>query len=175
MALFKKDSTCPSTKSHGGVSYIREKIYATRKNHVHENDFAVSPVIATILLVAIVVILVAAVAVVILPMVDNIDVGKSVSVAVKLNDDGTLPVVTLIGGKDAESMTHLTVYVSGTKDPVISVENPKVGKPYLSSSGLGAVDKQTVSVVGTFDNTNNQTIYTGSFVFKGTAQVALAE
>ncbi|MBE6506892.1 MAG: type IV pilin [Methanocorpusculum parvum] len=139
-------------------------------------DDAVSPVIATLLLVAVVVVLVSMISAVIFPMAGNLDLGKSASAVVRLNDAGTLPVVSVMGGKDAERVTFLTVYVSGTRDAVISAENPLVGKPYSSKlSGLGAVGRQTVSVVAAFDDGSVQTLYTGTLVFQGTPVPSLAE
>ena len=139
-------------------------------------DDAVSPIIATILLVAVVVVLVAVISATVLPMAGNIQTVKSASAVVTLNDAGTLPVATLIGGADAGSMDRLTVYVSGTRDAVISAVNPVVGKPYSSKlPGLGAVGKQTVSIVGTFDDGTVQTLYTGTLVFQGAAVSSLAE
>ena len=126
------------------------------------SDDAVSPVVATILLVAIVVVLAAVISATVIPMAGNIGTVKSVSAVVTLNDAGTLPVVTVVGGTDAESVEKLTVYVSGTKDAVISVSNPLVGK-------------QTVSIVASFDDGTVQTLYTGSLVFKGSAVSSLAE
>ena len=140
------------------------------------NDDAVSPIIATILLVAVVVVLVAVISATVLPMAGNIQTVKSASAVVTLNDAGTLPVATLVGGADAGSMDRLTVYVSGTRDAVISAVNPVVGKPYSSKlPGLGAVGKQTVSIVGTFDDGTVQTLYTGTLVFQGAAVSSLAE
>ncbi len=140
------------------------------------SDDAVSPVVATILLVAIVVVLAAVISATVIPMAGNIGTVKSVSAVVTLNDAGTLPVVTVVCGTDAEYVEKITVYVSGTKDAVISVSNPLVGKPYSSKlSGLGAVGKQTVSIVADFDDGTVQTLYTGSLVFKGSAVSSLAE
>lgn len=139
-------------------------------------DDAVSPIIATILLVAVVVVLVAVISATVLPMAGNIQTVKSASAVVTLNDAGTLPVATLVGGADAGSMDRLTVYVSGTRDAVISAVNPVVGKPYSSKlPGLGAVGKQTVSIVGTFDDGTVQTLYTGTLVFQGAAVSSLVE
>ena len=133
------------------------------------SDDAVSPVVATILLVAIVVVLAAVVASTVIPMAGNIGTVKSVSAVVTLNDAGTLPVVTVVGGADAEYVEKLTVYVSGTEEAVISVSNPLVGKPYTSDPKfrLGAVGRQTVSIAASFDDGTVQTLYTGTFVFKG--------
>ena len=139
-------------------------------------DDAVSPIIATILLVAVVVVLVAVISATVLPMAGNIQTVKSASAVVTLNDAGTLPVATLVGGADAGSMDRLTVYVSGTRDAVISAVNPVVGKPYSSKlPGLGAVGKQTVSIVGTFDDGTVHTLYTGTLIFQGAAVSSLAE
>ena len=140
------------------------------------SDDGVSPVVATILLVAIVVVLAAVVASTVIPMAGNIGTVKSVSAVVTLNDAGTLPVVTVVGGADAEYVEKLTVYVSGTKDAVISEPNPLVGKPYTSDlQGLGAVGRQAVSIVASFDDGTVQTLYTGTFVFKGSPNPDLAE
>lgn len=140
------------------------------------SDDAVSPVVATILLVAIVVVLAAIISATVIPLAGNIGTVKSVSAVVTLNDEGTLPVVTIVGGTDAEFVEKFTVYVSGTKDAVISEPNPLVGKPYESKlSGLGAVGKQTVSIAASFDDGTVQTLYTGVLVFEGTAVSSLAE
>ena len=128
-------------------------------------DDAVSPVIATILLVAVVVILVAVISAAVLPMAGNLGTVKSASVTVTLNEAGTLPVVTLIGGNDAGSLRNLTVYVSETV--AISKENPKVGIPYSPNGGVSAFhNSQTVNVVGEFNDSTVQTLYTGTLVFK---------
>ena len=130
-------------------------------------DDAVSPVVATILLVAVVVVLVAVISAAVLPMAGDLGTVKSVSVTVGLNADGTLPVVTVIGGDDAGMLTNLTVYVSETDEAVIIEDNPKVGIPY--SSKLEKLDysgQQTVNVVGTFSDSTTQTLYTGTLVFR---------
>ena len=132
-------------------------------------DDAVSPVIATILLVAVVVVLVAVIAAAVLPMAGDLGTVKSVSVTVGLNADGTLPVVTVIGGADAGMLTNLTVYVSGVSDAVIDETKPiVVGKPYSpTTTGLDITDGQhTVNVVGTFSDSTTQTLYTGTLVFR---------
>ena len=130
-------------------------------------DDAVSPVIATILLVAVVVVLVAVIAAAVLPMAGDLGTVKSVSVTVGLNADGTLPVVTVIGGADAGMLTNLTVYVSETDEAVIVEDNPKVGILYSSKlSKLDYAGQQTVNVVGTFSDSTTQTLYTGTLVFR---------
>ena len=130
-------------------------------------DDAVSPVVATILLVAVVVVLVAVISAAVLPMAGDLGTVKSVSVTVGLNADGTLPVVTVIGGDDAGMLTNLTVYVSETDEAVIVEDNPKVGIPYSSKlSKLDYAGQQTVNVVGKFSDSTTQTLYTGTLVFR---------
>lgn len=135
-------------------------------------DDAVSPVIATILLVAVVVILVAVISAAVLPMAGNLGTVKSASVTVTLNEAGTLPVVTLIGGSDAGSLRNLTVYVSNAvvdeDDGGFIITDPKVGIPYIpQESELNPVaGSQTVNVVGEFNDSTVQTLYTGTLVFK---------
>lgn len=136
---------------------------------MQRKDDAVSPVIATILLVAVVVVLVAVIAAAVLPMAGDLGSVKSVSVTVRLNSDGTLPVVTVIGGDDAGMLTNLTVYVSGLSDSVIDETKPIViGKPYSpTTTGLNIPEgQQTVNVVGEFSDSTVQTLYTGTLVFK---------
>ena len=129
-------------------------------------DDAVSPVIATILLVAVVVILVAVISAAVLPMAGNLGTVKSASVTVTLNEAGTLPVVTLIGGSDAGSLRNLTVYVSGDSGNGFVIEHPVVGKPSVASVSLTEKGSQTVNVVGEFNDSTVQTLYTGTLVFK---------
>ena len=129
-------------------------------------DDAVSPVVATILLVAVVVVLVAVIAAAVLPMAGDLGTVKSVSVTVGLNADGTLPVVTVIGGDDAGMLTNLTVYVSETTSAVLSQPEPVVGKPYTATVTLTKNGMQTVNVVGTFSDSTTQTLYTGTLVFR---------
>ena len=130
-------------------------------------DDAVSPVVATILLVAVVVVLVAVISAAVLPMAGDLGTVKSVSVTVGLNADGTLPVVTVIGGDDAGMLTNLTVYVSETDEAVIVEDNPKVGILYSSKlSKLDYAGQQTVNVVGNFSDSTTQTLYTGTLVFR---------
>ena len=129
-------------------------------------DDAVSPVVATILLVAVVVVLVAVIAAAVLPMAGDLGTVKSVSVTVGLNDKGTLPVVTVIGGDDAGMLTNLTVYVSGYDGVVLDTEKPVVGKPYTATVNLAKKGAQTVNVVGEFSDSTTQTLYTGTLVFR---------
>lgn len=130
-------------------------------------DDAVSPVIATILLVAVVVVLVAVITAAVLPMAENLGTVKSVSVTVDLTADGKLPVVTLLGGNDVSLLTNLTVYVSDISDAVISQSKPVVGMPYTADKGITiSSGPHTVNVVGEFSDNTVQTLYTGTLVFK---------
>ena len=129
-------------------------------------DDAVSPVIATILLVAVVVILVAVISAAVLPMAGNLGTVKSASVTVMLNEAGTLPVVTLIGGSDAGSLRNLTVYVSGDSSNGFVIEHPVVGKMYKPDTDTISAGTHTVNVVGEFNDSTVQTLYTGTLVFK---------
>ena len=133
---------------------------------MQRKDDAVSPVVATILLVAVVVVLVAVISAAVLPMAGDLGTVKSVSVTVGLNADGTLPVVTVIGGDDAEMLTNLTVYVSGYDGVVLDTEKPVVGKPYTATVNLDKKGAQTVNIVGKFSDSTTQTLYTGTLVFR---------
>ena len=133
---------------------------------MQRKDDAVSPVIATILLVAVVVVLVAVISAAVLPMAGDLGTVKSVSVTVGLNADGTLPVVTVIGGDEAGMLTNLTVYVSETDAAVLDMGKPVVGKPYTATVNLDKKGAQTVNIVGKFSDSTTQTLYTGTLVFR---------
>ena len=132
---------------------------------MNRKDDGVSPVIATILLVAVVVVLVAVIAAAVLPMAGDLGTVKSASVTVTLNAGGTLPVVTVIGGDDAGQISNLTVYVSGVEGAVLSLIKPDIGKPYTPVVDIPA-GQQTVNVVAEFFDNTVQTLYTGTLVFK---------
>jgi len=126
-----------------------------------KND-GVSPVIGTILLVAITVVLVAIIAAVVMGMAGN--VGTSHVVGVKVvqgadagaTEDGTL-LVTLTGG-DVAGLKSIAVY-NGTDPLTVPAGVPSVGTPIEVTGTLDAGLK-TISVVGTFAD-GPQTIYTG--------------
>lgn len=121
-----------------------------------KND-GVSPVIGTILLVAITVVLVAIISAVVMGMTGGI--GTSHVVGVKVAANATVPgevLVTITGGTDANQISEIYVY-NGTVF-VESQANPVVGVPYTFDSGVG---QASISVIGTFPD-GNQTIYTGN-------------
>lgn len=80
-----------------------------------KKDDAVSPVIGTILLVAITVVLVAIVAAVVMGMVGGVPDFKTVGVTVtpyaNSTDQGVI--LTLTGGKDAAALNNVTLYMNG--------------------------------------------------------------
>ncbi len=130
-----------------------------------KND-GVSPVIGTILLVAITVVLVAIISAVVMGMTNDIGSSKVVGVQVTPNN-ATSVLVTITGGANAGDLNNLSVYIGST--PLTcgatgaGALNPVVGKPYIFSNTTAITPgTQTVSVVGAFSDGTNQTIYTGS-------------
>ncbi len=107
---------------------------------VVKKDDAVSPVIGTILLVAITVVLVAIVAAVVMGMAGGVQSSKDVGATVQpfANVTGTPSHgvnVIIYGGKDANKLTTLNVTVDNVDLKVIGasnagVEDPQVGSPY---------------------------------------------
>jgi len=135
-----------------------------------KND-GVSPVIGTILLVAITVVLVAIISAVVMGMTNDIGSSKVVGVQVTPND-ATSVFVTITGGANAGELTNLFVYadsISGDfNNSTATTGKPTVGKPYNFTfknltTGLATITpgQHTFSVVGQFSD-GNQTIYTGS-------------
>ncbi|HJK78836.1 MAG TPA: type IV pilin [Methanocorpusculum sp.] len=128
---------------------------------VAKKDDAVSPVIGTILLVAITVVLVAIVAAVVMGMVGNMSDQKDVGVIVQPGVDSVL--VTVSSGADANKLTDLAVYADNTqltKDASLT-GNVVVGKPYnFTESSLAGNYK--VTVTGNFTDNTSSVIYTGT-------------
>jgi flagellin-like protein len=77
-----------------------------------KNEEAVSPVIGTILMVAITVILAAVIAAFVFGMSGNIQSSKTVGVSSAINADGNIT-VTIQGGVDLPSLTKLVYQLDG--------------------------------------------------------------
>lgn len=129
-----------------------------------KND-GVSPVIGTILLVAITVVLVAIISAVVMGMTGGIGTSHVVGVKVVQGGSNSAVLVTLTGG-DITGLTNISVY-NGT----VQLSGPVpftavVGKPmnYSTTTTLGPT--ASISVVGTFSD-GNQTIYTGTINIAG--------
>lgn len=129
---FPADFLCstPSTSLYGGISNGN----ITMKS-VAKKDDAVSPVIGTILLVAITVVLVAIVAAVVMGMVGGVGDSKNVGVTAQpfANSSVNGFVVTVTGGNDANMIINITPYMNGVtfNSPTTNgiIEKPKVGQP----------------------------------------------
>lgn len=134
-----------------------------------KRDEAVSPVIGTILLVAITVVLVAIVAAVVMGMVGNVGESKNVGVIVTPYSDTNVNgvVVTISSGADANKVNNMTAYLDGTAlvngdSNKEYVADPEVGIPYtFNTSGTTAVTG-TVTVSASFVDNTTQVIYTGN-------------
>ena len=132
-----------------------------------KND-GVSPVIGTILLVAITVVLVAIISAVVMGMTGNIGTSHVVGVNVVQGNHssasaGASLLVTITGG-DATGLSNLTVY-NGSNLVGSSTGTPSVGVPITFTNSTAGywlnASVASISVVGTFAD-GNQTIYTGS-------------
>lgn len=133
-----------------------------------KRDEAVSPVIGTILLVAITVVLVAIVAAVVMGMVGNVGESKNVGVIVTPYSEGANAgvVVTISSGADANKVNNMTAYLDGKalKNGATNeyIANPEVGIPYTFNRTAGAAVTGTVTVSATFTDNTTQVIYTGN-------------
>ena len=122
----------------------------------------VSPVIGTILLVAITVVLVAIISAVVMGMTGGIGTSHVVGVKVVQGGSDTSVLVTITGG-DTTGLTNLSVY-SGTNElkNVTALQSPiVVGQPYNFTNTTALPSPASISVVGTFTD-GDQTIYTGT-------------
>ena len=126
---------------------------------VAKKDDAVSPVIGTILLVAITVVLVAIVAAVVMGMVGGVGDSKTVGVTVTpyANASGAEVgyVLTLVSGKDASPAA-----ITGSADI-----NPVIGQPNFVKMDMGSITTETtgqLTVTGTFKDGTQAVIYQGT-------------
>lgn len=132
-----------------------------------KND-GVSPVIGTILLVAITVVLVAIISAVVMGMAGNVGTSHVVGVKVVQGQDSTAGYPTLlvtITGGDATGLSKLTVY-NGSNLFNVSTGTPSIGVPitFLNSTSSEYplnTSAASISIVGTFAD-GDQTIYTGT-------------
>ncbi|WP_338094874.1 type IV pilin [Methanorbis furvi] len=134
------------------------------KSVAKKND-AVSPVIGTILLVAITVVLVAIVAAVVMGMVGGVGETKSVGVIVTpfSNTSQHGVIVTVSGGSDSGKINGMNVYLDGTNLGAVS-ETIVVGKPYEfgTTTDAGKSVSGTVTVSAKFLDNTTQVIYTNT-------------
>ena len=127
---------------------------------VAKKEDAVSPVIGTILLVAITVVLVAIVAAVVMGMVGNMSDQKDVGVIVQPGDKSVL--VTVSSGADANKLKNLSVFADAKQlsTGLNSTTTIDVGKPYNFTGATSGLAKITVS--GEFTDNTTQVLYTGT-------------
>ena len=129
-----------------------------------KND-GVSPVIGTILLVAITVVLVAIISAVVMGMTNDIGSSKIVGVQVTESQEADTILVTITGGANAGELTNLSVYAGSAPltcdeaDDTTHILIPVVGKPYTFTSTGAATGQYTISVVGQFKDGTNQSLY----------------
>ena len=131
-----------------------------------KND-GVSPVIGTILLVAITVVLVAIISAVVMGMTGAIETSHVVGVKVVPGDNTSSTnaslLVTITGG-DATGLTKLSVY-NGSLPVEVDKTFEGVGIPMKFGDEDLKAGPASISVVGTFAD-GNQTIYIGTIYLK---------
>ena len=127
-----------------------------------KSDDGVSPVIGTILLVAITVVLVAIISAVVMGMTGGIGTSHVVGVKVVQGGSDSSVLVTITGG-DTTGLTNLSVYNGATPLGQQAAITPPivVGQPYNFTSTSAISSPASISVVGTFAD-GDQTIYTGT-------------
>ncbi len=126
-----------------------------------KND-GVSPVIGTILLVAITVVLVAIISAVVMGMTGGIGTSHVVGVKVVPGDNTSTAsslLVTITGG-DTTGLDKIYVY-NGSTIVGTGTDFPGVGQPMNFTATDLKAGQGSISVVGTFAD-GNQTIYTGT-------------
>ncbi len=144
---------------------------------VVKKDDAVSPVIGTILLVAITVVLVAIVAAVVMGMTGGLQSTKDVGVTVTPTvpgDTDNVATVTFYGGKDVDNLVANTVKmynVSDGKEAATALDTGKtkyeVGQPYVlkPSAAKDFSGVTEINIVGEFTDGSSSVLYTGKVAF----------
>ncbi len=130
------------------------------KVNAKKND-GVSPVIGTILLVAITVVLVAIISAVVMGMTNDIGSSKIVGVQVTESQTADTLLVTITGGANAGELANISVYadsISGNYNGSTTVK-PTVGMPYNFTFENATTGQNTISVVGQFTDGTNQSLY----------------
>ena len=131
--------------------------------YAKERDNGVSPVIGTILMVAITVILIAICAAVIMPMVGGTT--GAATIGVQVVPDGSEAAITFTGG-DYAKITKLVVTNGDEKSYTFAIASNtpvELGKVYTSSDfdGSGLEDVKVIATV----NGNEQIIWQGKLNF----------
>ena len=134
-----------------------------------KND-GVSPVIGTILLVAITVVLVAIISAVVMGMTNDIGSSKVVGVQVTESQTPNTIFVTITGGANAGELSSISVYADSNSGTPASISPIVVGKPYTFNGFAFTADTlATVSVVGTFNDGSSQSLYSSKVAINVTA------
>ncbi len=136
---------------------------------VVKKDDAVSPVIGTILLVAITVVLVAIVAAVVMGMVGGQQTAKDVGFTVAGNNTGLI--LTPYGGKDLNLLTEVIGY-NATSGVIVTgngvVSGLMIGVPefivWNSTTVPSVGNSHSINLVGTFSDGTTSVIYKGTIV-----------
>lgn len=133
---------------------------------VVKKDDAVSPVIGTILLVAITVVLVAIVAAVVMGMTSGVQSSKDVGVTVSPVNDTTTSIV-FYGGKDVSNVHNMTlVNMTGGQEVSASQDGPySIGQPYNLATRNDFKGSTSVNLIGNFTDGTESVIYTGTINF----------
>lgn len=133
---------------------------------IAKKDDAVSPVIGTILLVAITVVLVAIVAAVVMGMVGNMSDKKDVGVIVQPGAGSGSVIATVASGSDAGKLTSMYVYAGDKNLTTISpafANKVVAGQPYnfTNETPISSGTHQ-ITVTGNFNDGTSQVLYTGN-------------
>lgn len=119
------------------------------------SEIAVSPVIATILMVSITVILAAIIATFVFGMAGNIPKTKSATALVQQLDAQTI-IVTFTGGPDGNSVTGLNISINGVAMPPWAGSGIRVGNS--TQYPYGTVGRDSVIITATFSDGTRQVI-----------------
>ncbi|MDV0442455.1 archaellin/type IV pilin N-terminal domain-containing protein [Methanorbis furvi] len=141
-----------------------------------QNEDAVSPTIATILLIAIAVVLVVIVTGVVMGAIGGEQEDtKFVEIYMVPSGENAF-LLTVMGGYDADTLVSLNAYITGvTFEDNGFINNTQVGIPYLLKvSGSSTNGNALFTLVGTFEDGTVQMLYQRMVTVRGSGGVPIA-
>lgn len=125
-------------------------------------DAAVSPIIATVLLVVLTVTVIAVAAVVVINISEGYGDQETVDIRVSPSGDYEYKVI-VTGGADAVELTSLRAHVDGvTFESRGDISDPEVGLPWILKVKPPGIEGEAVmTLIGTFTDGTVQLVYEG--------------
>ncbi|HIE31479.1 MAG TPA: type IV pilin [Methanosarcinales archaeon] len=141
---------CPLEKQN-------EQVVKMEKKEIETDEYAVSPVIGTILMVAITIILVSIVGAMVFGVSSNLPQMQMVLVTAERVNSTAIDFI-YVGGPSAGFVQYLNATVDGSDVDATPVSQPAVGSVWTYHLDTGLSDRNHVVVVATFSDGSAQVV-----------------